>query len=102
MQCAFNPKPICLIRRVDRFCSQPDIPGGGNLVPHQRQERRNEKRTAPSLIAQESRGKKVDKALAPSCPLNNEEPGPSLNQRGNRLPLPFAEVCVAVSKSLPE
>src|SRR5688572_11272442 len=91
-QSAFNAGPICLIRRVDCFCSHPDIPIGRDLVSHERQERRNQKRAAPSLVAQESRRKKVDEALPPSGPLNDEKPLSSLSQRGNRLPLTAAEI----------
>ncbi len=100
LQPAFDPGPVRFIRRVDRFCSQAYIPSSSDLVPHQRQERRNEKRAARPLVSKKSRGKKVDETLAPSGSLNDQEPCASLHDCGDGLELPIAELRVGVSKGL--
>jgi hypothetical protein len=97
-QSTFDARPIRLIRRIDRFCSHADISSGFDLVPHQRQKRRDEERAARTLIAKESRGKKVHNTLAPPGSLNDQEPSVPLDQCGNGLELSIAELRVSISE----
>ena len=102
MQGGFNSPPFYLVGRIDCLRSNSDPSGRRNLVSHQRQERRDQKCTARSLIAKKSRGEKVHQALAPSRPLDHKEPRLALNQSGDRLPLSVAEGRSIVSECLPK
>ena len=58
-----------------------------HLVPHQREQRRDEERGSCAAIPEQARRDEVDGALAPSGPLHEEEPRPPDGDRLDRLHL---------------
>ena len=84
-------RPLIAVCGVDRVANDPHALGRRDLVPHERQERRHQQRHTAPFHAQESRGKKVDHALAPPRPLDDQLTA-MVQDTVYRLPLPIAEI----------
>jgi hypothetical protein len=61
------------------------------LVAHERQQRTDDQRRSCTPCSQQSRGDEVDRALAPSRPLDQEQLGSFVHEPVDRLPLIWAE-----------
>ena len=66
--------------------------GGRNLVPHQRQQRRDQERRSGSGLAQQPCRNEVDDALSPPRPLHDEKPSTTLHNVADSVFLPVAEL----------
>ena len=80
-------RPSLRIRRIDRLGADSDALRGGDLVPHQGEQGRNEQRAAGAVVPQQTGGDEIYDALAPARPLYDQKPLPALHQSLNRLPL---------------
>ena len=60
-------------RRVDGHAAQAESGGRFDLVAHQREERRDQKGRTEPLLSEQMRGEEVDRALAPSGALDDED-----------------------------
>ena len=60
---------------------------GGDLIPHECQERRDDHRDASALGAQERSGQEVDSRLAPAGPLHDQSWSTIDDEGLDRLPL---------------
>ena len=67
-------------RAVHRHRPQPEPGRGVDLVAHQREQRRDEQRRPEPGIAQQPGREEVDRALAPSGALDDEDTGPVAHQ----------------------
>ena len=65
--------------------------GGGDLIPHEREQRRNDERRPGVLFAQEFCRDEIDVALAPAGALHDEQWAASFQQMFNRFELSRAE-----------
>jgi hypothetical protein len=75
---------------------------GGNLIPHQGQQRRNDERRPGILFAKQFCGDEIDIALAPASALNNEQRAAAFQQMFNRFELSRAESCLRIANGLSE
>ena len=81
-------------RAVHRHRAQPEPGRGVDLVAHQREQRRDEQRRPEPGVAQQPRGEEVDRALAPSGALDDEDTGPVADERLDRFTLMWSELRV--------
>jgi hypothetical protein len=66
--------PLADVGGVDADRADPDLAGGGDLVPHQGQQRRDQERRPGPGVAQEPGGQEVHRRLAPAGPLDDQHP----------------------------
>jgi hypothetical protein len=85
-------RPVILIVRVDGFGPHTHARCGGNLVPHERQQRRNEQGRALPSFTQQLDSDEVDETLAPACLLNYEQAPRPGDDRTNRVLLPLTKL----------
>ncbi len=79
--------PLLRVGRVDRPGPDPRPLRRLDLVPHQRQQRRDDHRRAGATPAQQSGGDEVHRRLAPSGALHHQSTPALLHQGRHRLPL---------------
>ena len=75
---------------------------GGDLVPHQRQQRRDDEGWPEALGAHQQRRKEVDGGLPPPCALDHERPAVVLDERRDGLELPRVEVRRGAAREVPQ
>ena len=66
--------PVLEVGGVDRHRADAGPLGGGDLVAHQRQQRRDDHGRPGAGLAQQQRGHEVDRRLAPAGALDDERP----------------------------
>ena len=76
--------------------------GGGDLIPHEREQRRNDERRPGVLFAQEFCRDEIDVALAPASALHNQQRAAPFQQMFNRIELSRAERGLRVTGGLAE
>ena len=64
----------------DGFRANPDALGGGDLVAHEGQQRRDQKRATGAPVPQEPGCDEVHEALAPTRALHHQQPFPVFDQ----------------------
>ena len=84
--------PGVAVRRVDRVGADADPLGGGDLVAHQRQQRRDDQRRPGAGLAPERGGEEVDGRLAPAGALHAQHAGAVDDEVAHRLELVLAEL----------
>ena len=84
---AVDVLPLLDVRGVDRDRPDAGALGGGDLVPHQGQQRRHDHGGARPPAAEERGGHEVDRRLAPSGALHHQGPATSDHQGLDGLPL---------------
>ncbi len=94
--------PCVGVRRVDRHSAHARPLGSGDLVPHERQQRRDEHRGTRALPAQQQRRDEVHRRLAPAGALHDERTTAPLDQSLDRLVLPVVEVGVGAADEFPQ
>ena len=82
--------------------ADPEPLGGGDLVAHQRQQRRDDQRGPGALLAQQRRGEEVDGGLAPARALHAQHAGAVVDEVGDRLELVLAEARLRPGEALQE
>ena len=80
-----------LFFRRDSNRSDACAPGGGDLIPHQRQQRRNDERRPGMLFAEQFCGDEIDITFAPAGALHDEQRSAPFQQMFNRFELSPAE-----------
>jgi hypothetical protein len=83
--------PVVGVGRVDGLGCDAGPAGGGDLVAHERQERRHDERGPGAALAQQRGGEEVDGRLAPAGALHDEGPTAVDHQRLDRGQLVGAE-----------
>ena len=94
--------PLRRVVGVDRLRADAHPAGGLDLVPHQREQRRDEDRGAESRLAQELRRDEVDEALAPPSALHDEERPRALHDVADGLLLTLAELRLRQARARPQ
>jgi hypothetical protein len=90
------------VRRVDRDRAHARAFGRGDLVAHERQQRRDQHGGTGALLPEQQGRDEVDGRLAPPGPLHDQRP-PSLgDQRLDRLVLPVVELGVGPTDQGPQ
>ena len=79
---------------MDRGRPQAHPRRRSELVPHQRQQRRDQQGRAGACLPQQLRSNEVDEALSPTRPLNNQEPAATLDNVSDSLLLAFAKTSI--------
>src|SRR6266568_1059451 len=72
--------------------------GGGNLVTHQREQRRNDHCRPRSARPEQRRGDEVDGGLAPAGALDDESPAARHDESPDGTPLVVAEPCLVAGE----
>ncbi len=83
--------PRVAVGRVDRVRADPEPLGRGDLVAHQRQQRRDDQRGPGALLAQQRGRDEVDGRLAPARPLHAQHARVIPDQVVDRLELAGTE-----------
>ena len=83
--------PVLDVRRVDGDRADAGPLGGGDLVAHQRQQRRDDHGRPRALRAEQQRGHEVDRRLAPAGALHDQRAPAVDGQRLDRRPLVLAQ-----------
>ena len=83
--------PLVGVGRVDRHGPHARALGGGHLVAHERDERRDEQRRAGALLPEQRRRDEVDRRLAPPGALHDQRPTVVVDQRADGLELALVE-----------
>ena len=83
--------PLVRVGGVDGHGPHARALGGGHLVAHERDERRDEQRRAGALLPEQRRRDEVDRRLAPPGALHDQRAPPVVDQRADGLELPFVE-----------
>ena len=91
-------RPLLPVCGVDRVANDPHALGRRDLVAHKRQKRRHQQRYAASFLTEKLGGKKVDHALAPPRPLDDQLT-PMVQDAVYRLPLPITKIGIIASDS---
>ena len=94
--------PLQLVGGVDGDGPDAGPGGGGHLVPHQRQQRRNDQRGARPAPPEQQRGHEVDRRLPPAGPLHHQGPPAAVDQGLDGLELAVVEVGFRVPHQLPQ
>src|SRR5690606_28302433 len=79
--------PFVTIGRVDGGRPYPEAPGSGDLVSHEREQRRDDDRRTGTAVAQDTRGDEINDTLAPAGPLDHQKATPVVHQSVDRFPL---------------
>ena len=93
LQLLHHRDPFIGVGRVDGGGTDAQPPGRLDLIPHQREQGRDEKGGPSAPVSQQPRGKKVHHALAPTGALHYEQPRLLVDKRLYGIPLPFAKLC---------
>ena len=76
--------------------------GGGDLVAHERQQRRDDQRRPGAALAQQRRGEEVDRRLAPARALHAQHARAVVDEVPHRLELVLAELGVGAREVMQE
>jgi hypothetical protein len=90
--------PCVAVGRVDRVRPDPQPLGGGDLIAHQGQERRDDQRRPGAALAQQRGGDEVDGRLPPAGALDAEHARAVLDEVAHGLELVGAEGCVGAGE----
>src|SRR6185312_46599 len=80
---SLNRVPCVHVVRIDRRSSNTHAFGSSNLIPHQSQQRRNQKRRPATRLTQQLSRDEVDKTLAPAGLLYDEQAASAFNDVSN-------------------
>ncbi len=83
--------PVLDVGGVDRHRADAGALGGGDLVAHQREQRRDDHGRAGALLAQQQGRHEVDRRLAPAGALHDQRAAAVHRQRLDRRPLVLAQ-----------
>ena len=100
--CASTSAHSCGVRRVDRHRPHAGALGGGDLVAHEREQRRDEHGRPGAAPAQQQRRDEVHRRLAPAGALHDERATPAVDERLDRLELPVVELGVVAADEVAE
>ena len=79
--------PRLAVGRVDRVRADPEPLRGGDLVAHQREQRRDDQRRAGAALAQQRGGEEVHRRLAPAGALDAQDARAAVDEVGHGLAL---------------
>ena len=97
LKALFHVLPMLSIVGRDSHGVDPHAHRGCNLVPHQRQQWRDQERRPGSGFAQQPGRNEVDEALAPSGLLHYQQPATAFHDVADGVFLPFAELGIWTS-----
>ena len=101
-QAFFGDQPFVSVVRSNPDGAYSHTLGGCNLIPHQRQQRGDEKRRSRPGLAQQLGCNEVDEALAPPCFLHDKESSAAFHDVTDGAFLPFAEVGIVALRARPQ
>ena len=93
--------PLLDVGGVDRDRADAGALGGGDLVAHQREQRRDDDRRAGALRAEQQRRHEVDRRLAPAGALHDQGAPAVDGQRLDRGPLVVVQHRVGAARPAP-
>ena len=94
--------PIVLIVGIDRDRPHPHALRRGDLVAHQRQQRRDEQGRPQPCLPQQLGGDEIDETLAPAGFLHHQKTTAALDDVADSFFLSFAEASVGFTGTEPE
>ena len=95
-------RPVAAVGGVDGHGVDAGPLRGGDLVAHQREQRRDDDRWPGAGAAQQGRGHEVDRRLAPAGALHDQGPAPVGHQGLDRGPLVVPQRGVVAADQRPE
>ena len=95
-------EPVVLIVGMDSGCTNAHAFRRSDLISHQRYQRAYEQGRPHAGFAQHFSRNEVDEALAPSCPLHDEQTARTAYNAFNSFELPSSELGVGATDSFPE
>jgi hypothetical protein len=94
--------PLHLVGRVDGHGPDTCPGGGGHLVPHQGQQRRNDQSGSRPAPPEQQGSHEVNGGFSPARPLHHERPAAAVDQRLDGLELAVVEVGIRPAHQLPQ